>query len=345
MRWFKHPSDSQRDQKLASLLTEMGWSGYGLYWGIIELLAEQIKHPHDVPSLKFPEKKWARILETYPAKFKKFTQCCKRLELFSVETKAREVCFAYPDLLKLLPKDFGRTQLKRRKVHAQADFDAPQVREKTGQDLGYIGPTSFQSGQVVDSPIPRDLATQDEDPLLAKTMKITDESCLSAGKNTRSVSCLSAGKSTPPCAPSPVKSRRVIQPHQMNTPDTQPPSEASNPACVPFFKRFWEAWPLRNGKRLGRQACWSFVVEKRRVKEADFEKIETGVKHYAASRAVVSGYAMNPLRFLEEAAWKDWQAPEEEAPRKQQQGAQHATRHRARDTRGDYEEAIVVPLG
>jgi len=45
MRWFKHPSDSANNQKLIRLLEAMGGAGYGYYWLVLELLAEQVQAP------------------------------------------------------------------------------------------------------------------------------------------------------------------------------------------------------------------------------------------------------------------------------------------------------------
>jgi hypothetical protein len=36
--YFSHDYDAREDDKVIGLMSEMGWAGYGLYWGIIELM-------------------------------------------------------------------------------------------------------------------------------------------------------------------------------------------------------------------------------------------------------------------------------------------------------------------
>ena len=36
--YFSHDYDTRNDEKIIALLAEMGWEGYGLYWGLVELL-------------------------------------------------------------------------------------------------------------------------------------------------------------------------------------------------------------------------------------------------------------------------------------------------------------------
>jgi len=36
--YFSHDYDARNDEKIIDLMAEMGWEGYGLFWGIIELL-------------------------------------------------------------------------------------------------------------------------------------------------------------------------------------------------------------------------------------------------------------------------------------------------------------------
>jgi hypothetical protein len=38
MEYFSHDYDAREDEKIIDLMGEMGWAGYGQYWGILELL-------------------------------------------------------------------------------------------------------------------------------------------------------------------------------------------------------------------------------------------------------------------------------------------------------------------
>ncbi|EMV9581956.1 DUF4373 domain-containing protein [Escherichia coli] len=58
MKWFKHDSDANRDEKLQNVLLDYGLEGYGLYWYCIELIAYEV----DQHNLTFELKHDARII-------------------------------------------------------------------------------------------------------------------------------------------------------------------------------------------------------------------------------------------------------------------------------------------
>lgn len=74
------------------------------------------------------------------------------------------------------------------------------------------------------------------------------------------------------------------------------------------FNNFWELYPRRKGTKLGKKQCREFWDK---IKEADIELILTGVKNYAESQQVKSGYAKDPIRFLQHEIWQDFQEEEE----------------------------------
>ena len=44
MKWFKHDSDANLDDKLQNLMLDHGLKGYGLYWYCLELIANKFDH-------------------------------------------------------------------------------------------------------------------------------------------------------------------------------------------------------------------------------------------------------------------------------------------------------------
>ena len=44
MKWFKHDSDANLDDKLQNLMLDYGLKGYGLYWYCLELIANKFDH-------------------------------------------------------------------------------------------------------------------------------------------------------------------------------------------------------------------------------------------------------------------------------------------------------------
>jgi len=57
MRWFKHLSVAQRDPDMQLLISEYGYEGYGVYWSILEILAENLKWGTETKQ-SFPVKTW-----------------------------------------------------------------------------------------------------------------------------------------------------------------------------------------------------------------------------------------------------------------------------------------------
>lgn len=39
--YFRHDYNAHNDPKIEDMMYEMGWYGYGLYWGILEKLAQE----------------------------------------------------------------------------------------------------------------------------------------------------------------------------------------------------------------------------------------------------------------------------------------------------------------
>lgn len=83
----------------------------------------------------------------------------------------------------------------------------------------------------------------------------------------------------------------------MSTPSTPDPHP---------FEAFWETWPRRNGKRIGRSEAeqgWA------RLTAAERTAAMIGATHYATASAAGMAGAMDAHRWLTRKAWVDWQTP------------------------------------
>ncbi len=106
MRWFKHMVASSRDEKLAALRAEFGMEGYGLYWLILELLAEKVNEKNDT-SLTYSAKIWKSFTGISVKKFQKFLIFCANFDIFSVKFEKNNskngqngITISCPNLLK-----------------------------------------------------------------------------------------------------------------------------------------------------------------------------------------------------------------------------------------------------
>src|SRR3972149_192165 len=58
MRWLKHLTQSNRDERLREIINKHGLEGYGMYWIILELIAEQLDEKRQT-SLTYSMKEWS----------------------------------------------------------------------------------------------------------------------------------------------------------------------------------------------------------------------------------------------------------------------------------------------
>jgi hypothetical protein len=144
-----------------------------------------------------------------------------------------------------------------------------------------------------------------------------------------------AGWSSPSAAPATVASERStghceptnrpLTPDQPATvagevlgegPDELPATENTNAPLATVadldddpllgFDAFWDVYPRRNGKRLGRRLCEGLWA---RLPLADRRGAWRGARYYADAVGADLTIAKDPERFLRHRAWEDWQEP------------------------------------
>lgn len=75
-----------------------------------------------------------------------------------------------------------------------------------------------------------------------------------------------------------------------------------------FSQKFWELYPKRNNKKIGKQPCFEWIDKN--IEETDFQLLLRATKNYADSKGAKDNYAKDPIRFLNTSLWKDWEEPE-----------------------------------
>lgn len=71
-----------------------------------------------------------------------------------------------------------------------------------------------------------------------------------------------------------------------------------------LFEKFWQLYPLRNGKKLLKADAEEFFVKE--IKDEEFDLLLKAVGNYAVSRTVTDGYVKDAIRFLRKDYWKSW---------------------------------------
>jgi len=71
----------------------------------------------------------------------------------------------------------------------------------------------------------------------------------------------------------------------------------------PEFSIFWDAYPSRNGHKVGKMTTYGLWC---RVPQAEMASLIEAVKAYSASKTVMEGFIRDPERFLKNLFWHDW---------------------------------------
>jgi len=99
MRWFKHLTASNRDENLRRIQDEFGLEGYGLYWIILETIAEKLDKS-DCTSMQLSIQNWKKITGVSAKKLRSFLVFAQELKIFSVEISQNIITIGCSKLLK-----------------------------------------------------------------------------------------------------------------------------------------------------------------------------------------------------------------------------------------------------
>ena len=99
MKWFRHMTCSGDDEKLASLIDDLGMEGYGFYWRLLEIVADKLDAKNET-FCQFSPKKWGNFFQFSPKKFQKFARILAEKQLISVEISEKFIKIDIPNLLK-----------------------------------------------------------------------------------------------------------------------------------------------------------------------------------------------------------------------------------------------------
>jgi hypothetical protein len=96
-------------------------------------------------------------------------------------------------------------------------------------------------------------------------------------------------------------------------------------------EKFWELYPKRNGKKLGKGDCFDFIDNK--IVEEDFQTLLRSTTNYAESSYAKSNYAKDPIRFLQKDFWREWIEGETVEPEEMTSRELHDIAHEKREKR------------
>ena len=100
MRWFKHLSGTARDEKISKLLEEAGLEGYGFWWRLLEVIAEQMTPGSAKCAVTYSLSKWSRELGCHHHTVGKYLATLEVAGLVTVNKGESTITVTITNLLK-----------------------------------------------------------------------------------------------------------------------------------------------------------------------------------------------------------------------------------------------------
>ncbi|HFO4232525.1 TPA: Lin1244/Lin1753 domain-containing protein [Escherichia coli] len=136
MKWFKHDSDANRDEKLQNVLLDYGLEGYGLYWYCIELIAYEVDQHNLTFELKHDARIIARNVGSSPKRVEEMMRYFIEVGLFDCSHGVVR-CLSLAkrlDQSMASSKSEFREAIKRLNVKKNKKLDNPLVEVNNSQD-------------------------------------------------------------------------------------------------------------------------------------------------------------------------------------------------------------------
>lgn len=147
MKWFKHDSDANLDDKLQNLMLDHGLKGYGLYWYCLELIANKFDHTNINLELKHD----ARIIAKNTGETVKevedmmrrmveldlFTQSQGIIQCLKLGTRFEASASSHPlvrDMVKQLKATNGKVMIKSQSNHNIVTAEEKRIEKKRTEE-------------------------------------------------------------------------------------------------------------------------------------------------------------------------------------------------------------------
>jgi len=140
MKWFKHETNASRSESLALLRAASGFEGYGFYWAVLEILAENCEEIDESGEsfVSLPTKIWCGTLSLTPQKFKKLLETCTSFGLLSVslsEVGGKKVIrIGSKDVTSRADEYTARKASRQRHLQRRGQEVSGQCRDNVGAD-------------------------------------------------------------------------------------------------------------------------------------------------------------------------------------------------------------------
>ena len=156
MKWFKHDSDANLDDKLQNLMLDHGLKGYGLYWYCLELIANKFDHTNINLDLKHDARIIAKNTSETTKEVEDMMRRMVELDLFSqsqgiiqclkLGTRFEASASSHPlvrDIVKQLKATNGKVVIKSQSNHNIVTAEEKRIEEKRIEENKHL--TTFET--------------------------------------------------------------------------------------------------------------------------------------------------------------------------------------------------------
>lgn len=123
MRWFKHMTATRRDERIAGLIDEHGFEGYGFFWAVLEIIAEQMPAGEDRYQVGYSTKRWGQLLGCHHHKAEKYLRALGVHGLVTFESVGGRLIVGAPNLTKYRDEYSKKSRHAPKKVQRDTPSD------------------------------------------------------------------------------------------------------------------------------------------------------------------------------------------------------------------------------
>jgi len=157
VRYFRHMTNAQRDDKVTELVTLLGWEGYGIFFCTLELIAEQMKTKQAEPVYESTLQNWRKITGYNRQKLERTYNILGELKLLSVEFKGTKLKVYCANLRKYMQIGLGRARTEQPDYEPKAGPNKYNYKYKYNQtNTSEAPPTDNHQNQPAQETTPQD---------------------------------------------------------------------------------------------------------------------------------------------------------------------------------------------
>ncbi len=126
MRWFKHMTGTWQDEKIAELVAEHGFEGYGFYWRTLEIIAAN-SDENSRYSCQLSAKVWAKLYGISAKRCQKLLEVLAKLRLVRLKISEKIIDISIPNIGKYRDEYSRKSSTEKAKTPDKLRTDSGQT--------------------------------------------------------------------------------------------------------------------------------------------------------------------------------------------------------------------------